>query len=192
MTVKVPWGTRSRLEKVVARHRVLRRELAGDARWSVAGLSRREANIVRARRRTELAQLREAGRLLDTVDSFALYGVRHELAARQWLREWPDAGGWVGQMGRWPGARDGGYPEAVSFRLPVVVARQVRAGCWSVSGGAVSALRNWRDRHPGVVVSRGGQEALAEYGRLVDQIVTVGDVLRAALELGLCQQGHES
>ena len=219
MTVKVAWGTRSRLEAVVARHRALRRELGRDARWSVAGLSRREADAVRARWRAEVARLREEGRLLDTVDSFALYGVRHELVVRRWLREWPDAGGGtgVGQMGRWggggggrlggggrgvgnwgggPGARDGGYPEAVSFRLPVGVAGQVWAGCWSVSGGAVSALRDWRDRHPGVVVSRAGREggareALAEYERLADQVVTVGDVLRAGLEWGLGRHGAE-
>jgi hypothetical protein len=197
MTVKVPRGTTSRLQTVVARHRARRRELTSDARWSVAGLTWREAEAVRVRRRAEVARLREGGWLLDTVDSFALYGVRHELTVRQWLREWPDADDGAGQMGRWPGARDGGYPEAVSFRLPVGVARQVAAGCWSVSGAAVAALRDWRDRHPGIVVSRAGRdrgalEALAEYGRLADQVITVGDVLRAGLEWALCQQGAES
>lgn len=197
MTVKVPRGTRSRLEAVVARHRARRRELMRDARWSVAGLPRREAEAVRAGRRAEVARLREGGWLLDTVDSLALYGVRHELAVRQWLREWPDVEDGAGQMGRWPGARDGGYPEAVSFRLPVVTARQVSAGCWSVSSGAVAALRDWRDRHPGVVVSRAGrdrgaQERLAEYERLADQVVTVGDFLRAGLEWGICQQEADS
>lgn len=192
MTVKVPRGTRSRVKIVVGRHRALRRELAGEERWNVAGLSGREADAVRVRLRTEVARLREGGWLLDTVDSLALHGVRHELTVRRWLREWPDAEGGAGQMGRWPGAQDGGYPETVSFRLPVVVARQVRGGCWSVSGGAMSALRDWRDRHPGVVVSRvgldrGAQEALAEYARLADQVITVGDVLRAGLEWGLRQ-----
>ncbi len=113
--------------------------------------------------------------LLDTVDAFALYGVRHELAVRRWVREWPDVESGAGLMGRWPGARDGGYPEAVSFRLPTGVARQVWAGCWSVSGAAVASLRDWRDRYPGIVVSRSGrergaQEALAEYEQLADQI----------------------
>ncbi|MCU8593782.1 hypothetical protein NG816_24230, partial [Streptomyces sp. A13(2022)] len=82
MTVKVPWGTRSRLRSVVARHRVARRQLTSGAGWSVADLPRREADAVRARRRAEVARLREGGRLLDTVDAFALYGVRHELAVR--------------------------------------------------------------------------------------------------------------
>lgn len=181
------------MTSVVARHRVARRQLTSGAGWSVAGLPRREVDAVRARRRAEVARLREGGRLLDTVDAFALYGVRHELAVRRWVREWPDVESGAGLMGRWPGAREGGYPEAVSFRLPTGVARQVWAGCWSVSGAAVSSLRDWRDRYPGIVVSRSGrergaQEALAEYEQLADQIVTVGDVLRAGLEWGLCQQ----
>ena len=193
MTVKVALGTRSRVGAVVARHRAVRRELARDAAWGVGGLSRREADVVRARWRAVVAGLREEGRLLDTVDSFVLYGVRHQLAVRGWVREWPDAGGGDAGMGRWPGARDGGYPEAVSFRLPSGVARQVRAGCWSVSAEAVCALRDWRDRYPGVVLTRAGRdqgavEALVEYERWADRIVTVGDFLRAGLEWGLVKQ----
>ncbi|MFE5589181.1 hypothetical protein [Streptomyces sp. NPDC056549] len=190
MTVKVVSGTRSRLETVVAHHRAVRLGLARDARWAVGGLNRRKADAVRARWRAEVVKLRAQGQLLDTVDSFVLHAVCHELGVREWSLEWSPA---QGGMGRWPGARDGGYPEALSFRLPVKVARQVRVGCWSVSAEAVGALRDWRDRYPGVVTTRAGRdseavEALAEYERWANQVVTVGNFLRAALEWGLTRQ----
>ncbi|WND32795.1 hypothetical protein RI578_42625 (plasmid) [Streptomyces sp. BB1-1-1] len=184
MTVKVALGTRVELREVVERHRELRRALAGSARWDVRGLSRSEAAVVRAGWRREVARLRDAGEVLDTVDALAVFGVRREVEVRGWCRVWPEAGEEFAGMGRWPGARDGGYPEAVSFRLPAGLAWQVRAGCWSVSAEAVAALRDWRDRYPGIVRRRpepGGEVALAEYERLADQIVTVGDVLRAGL-----------
>ncbi|MFH8804940.1 hypothetical protein ACH4F6_36190 [Streptomyces sp. NPDC017936] len=188
MTVKVALGTRVRVREVVERYRKVRRALTGSAEWDVAGLSRGEAAVVRAELRAEVVRLREAGELLDTVDAIAAYGVRREVEARGWRRVWPDEGHEVAGVGRWPGARDGGYPEAVSFRLPAGLAWQVRAGCWSVSAEAVAGLRDWRDRYPGVVrrrPERGGEVALAEYERLADQIVTVGDVLRAGLRWGL-------
>jgi hypothetical protein len=188
MTVKVALGTRVRLREVVERHCEVRRALASGARWDAAGLSRGEAAVVRAELRAEVARLRDAGELLDTVDAIAVYGVRREVAARGWCRVWPDVGHEVAGVGRWPGTRDGGYPEAVSFRLPAGLAWQVRAGCWSVSAEAVAGLRDWRDRYPGVVrrrPERGGEVALAEYERLADQVVTVGDVLRAGLRRGL-------
>jgi hypothetical protein len=188
MTVKVAFGTRVRLHEVVRSNRALRQRLAGDSRWNVGGLSRGEAAVVRAAWRREVAHLRDGGGLLDTVDAIAVYGVRREVEERGWCRVWPAAGEEVAGVGRWPGARDGGYPEAVSFRLPAGLAWQVRAGCWSVSAEAVAALREWRDRHPGVVrrrPERGSEAVLAEYERLADQIVTVGDVLRAGLMRGL-------
>ncbi|BFO23136.1 hypothetical protein SHKM778_95240 (plasmid) [Streptomyces sp. KM77-8] len=82
MTVKVALGTRVELREVVERHRELRRALAGSAQWDVRGLSRSETAVVRAGWRREVARLRDAGEVLDTVDALAVFGVRREVEVR--------------------------------------------------------------------------------------------------------------
>ncbi|MGW4803102.1 hypothetical protein [Kitasatospora sp. NPDC004272] len=183
VTAKVPFGTRVLLKAELEWQREHRKELAADERWSVKGLSRRDAAAMRAAWRTELARLREEGELLDSVDRLAVLGIREELRARGWERRWPTVPEEALDPGRWPGSRGGAYPEAVPLRLSAPLARQVRGACWHTSAKAIGALRDWRDANPGIVPGRSGE--LEEYERLAAQVTTVGDVWRGGLRRGL-------
>ncbi|MFF4741318.1 hypothetical protein ACFY2W_36355 [Streptomyces sp. NPDC001262] len=192
VTAKVSLATRERLTEEIKAQKKYRTELAGDERWSVSGLSRQEAAAVRAAWRRELARLRQAGELLDTIDVLAIHGIELELRARGWWdRRWPAVPEEAMDPGRWPGSRDGGYPKSVPLRLPQPLARRVYAACWHTSVKSIEALRAWRDRNPGVVPPRylpsleDLEGPLEEYARLAGQVTTVGDVWRGGLERGI-------
>ncbi|BBG20746.1 hypothetical protein RVR_P21 (plasmid) [Actinacidiphila reveromycinica] len=189
VTVKSPFGTRDRVKAAVAEQRAVRLAFASDVRWATAELSRREAAAVRGQRRAALAELRAAGQLLDSVDRLAVAGTRHEMRERRWNIDWPPVPAEALDIGRWPGSRDGGYPESIPLRLPLDLAEQVRAACWHTSADAIGRLRDWRDRYPDAIPGRdvGPTDALAEYERLAQQVTTVGVVYRAGLELGIAQ-----
>ncbi|MGA4844668.1 hypothetical protein ACOBQU_40425, partial [Streptomyces sp. G45] len=55
---------------------------------------------------------------------------------------------------------------------------------------SIEALRDWRDRNPGMVPPRpfmepSDEEVLKEYVRLARGVTTVGDVWRGGLERGI-------
>ncbi|MEU2835118.1 hypothetical protein ABZ667_41985 [Streptomyces lavendulae] len=189
---KVSFELRARLDAVLKEQKEYRRELAGDERWSVRGLSRQEAAEVRAAWRRELERLRKAAKLLDTIDVLAIHGIELELRDRGWWdRRWPAVPDEAMDPGRWPGSRDGGFPKQVPLRLPQPLARKVYAACWHTSHKSIVALREWRDLHPGIVPGRRRRESgdreitLEEYERLAAQVTTVGDVYRGGLLRGI-------
>ncbi|MEJ8654934.1 hypothetical protein WKI65_44560 [Streptomyces sp. MS1.AVA.3] len=191
VTAKVRLHTRERLNEELEAQKKRRKELEGDDRWIVVGLTRKEAAKVRAARRREMERLRKAGELLDTVDVLAIHGIELEMRARGWWdRRWPAVPEEAMDPGRWPGSRDGGYPKSVPLRLPQPLARKVYAACWFTSVKSIEALRDWRDRNPGVVPPRPfmepkDEEVLKEYVRLAGEVTTVGDVWRGGLERGI-------
>jgi hypothetical protein len=89
--------------------------------------------------------------------------------------------------GRWPGSRDGGWPEKIVARLPADLVAQVHAACWHTSKHAIEALRRWRDTHPAVVLAR---EDLTVYEDLAAQVTTTGRVWRAAVDRALPVADH--
>lgn len=192
VTAKVRIETRERLTAELEQQRLYRSELAADPRWRLRGLNRQEAATVRVAWRREQARLRQAGELLDTIDVLAAHGIELELRARGWWdRRWPAVPEEAMDPGRWPGSRDGGYPKGVPLRLPQPLARKVYAACWHTSAKSIAELRDWRDRHPGIVPPRwltspdGVKGPLAEYARLAQKVTTVGDVWRGGLERGI-------
>ncbi|MER6522627.1 hypothetical protein ABT246_38075 [Streptomyces sp. NPDC001553] len=190
--VKVTFELREHLDQVLAVQKALRQGLAAHDRWSTRGLKRQQAAQLRAAWRREQDRLRSAGELLDTVDVLAMHGIELELRERGWWdRRWPAVPDEAMDPGRWPGSRDAGYPKQVPLRLPQPLARKVYAACWHTSYKSITALREWRDQHPGIVPGRhrrGPGEpdiALEEYERLAARVTTVGDVYRGGLLRGI-------
>lgn len=190
VTARLPYGTRVKLHQLLRHQKCRCKELADDERWNSAGLSRLEAAAVRAARRLELSGLRERGELVDSIDRLAALGVRREMQSRGWDRSWPDCPEEARGPGRWPGSQEGGFPEKLPFRLPSVLAHQVRAACWHTSVDAIAALLDWRDRYPQVMPRRhwapAGQEiALETYRQLAARVTTTGEIWRAGIERGI-------
>jgi hypothetical protein len=177
----VRYGTVARLETfVVAEQKRLKAWIAADPRWDIEGLPRAEVARVRAARRAWVAERREAAEVLDTRDAVMTHGVRLELAARGWDHDWPAPPAEAALRGRWPGSRDGGYPERVAAALPPALVERVRGACWDNSAPAIRALWAWRDENPGLLLDS-ASPALEEYRRLAAQVITHGDIWRAAL-----------
>ncbi|OEV13212.1 hypothetical protein [Streptomyces nanshensis] len=194
VSVWAPFGARDRLKRVVEAEQPRGIMLRSEPAWRTYGLSRVEAAKVRARRRAELQRRRAEGELLDTQDAVIAWGVRQELRARGWDREWPAAPEAAWDQGKWPGSRDGGFAEKISVRLDWLLVERTVAACWETSREAIEALRRWRDEHPGLVTPRSrpdkeGREQLvgplAEYERLSAQVTTPGQIWRGGLERGL-------
>lgn len=176
---RVAYGTRARLEKRMGAEKAQHRELLHAARGGIDPLAPADERAERAARvRADLAQMRERGELADTVDALLTHAVRVEMATRGWDVDWPPVPLGAPRAGRWPGSRDGGWPEKIVARLPADLVAQVQAACWHTSKDAIEALRRWRDGHPGVVLSR---EDLGGYEDLAAQVTTPGRVWRAAV-----------
>ncbi len=192
-TAWVPPGTRQRMTDVLEQEKRRRRILSSADEWQCHGLSRSAAADVRVRWRREVCRLREGGELLDTVDVLATHGIKAELGARGWDGVWPEVPEEARSLGgRWPGSRDGGYPESIPLRLPSELADRVLAACWHTSAESIRGLRDWRDEHPDIEVprqvpGRPGEWTgpLAEYERLAASVTTVGEIYRAGLRRGL-------
>ncbi|QLH23603.1 hypothetical protein [Streptomyces sp. Rer75] len=127
---------------------------------------------------------------MDSIDALAAVGVREELQARGWDRRWPACPEEARSLGRWPGSRDGGFPEQLPLRLPARLERQARAACWYTSAEAIDALRDWRAQYPHVKPSRrwapaGLESALEEYDQLASLVTTTGEIWRAGIEHGM-------
>ncbi|MGJ6969047.1 hypothetical protein ACSDR0_44850 [Streptosporangium sp. G11] len=160
-----------------------RRELLQTARSQIDPLAPVDERVERAAQvLADLAQMRERGELVDTVDALLTHAVRVEMAERGWDVDWPSPPLGAPRAGRWPGSRDGGWPEKIVARLPAELVARVHAACWGVSKDAIEALRRWRDGHPGVVLSR---EDLVVYEDLAGKVITPGAVWRSAVDRAL-------
>lgn len=89
--------------------------------------------------------------------------------------------------GRWPGTRDGGWPERVTIPLPATLVTQVLSACSHTSEDAIGRLRDWRDEHPDILPTKPFRypeedAALAEYERLAAQVTPAGEIWRAAVQ----------
>ncbi|WP_372412820.1 hypothetical protein [Streptomyces luteireticuli] len=196
MTISAGYGAKARLKELLEAGKARSAVLSSAPEWWRYGLPRGAAAGVRARRRTEPRRLRAEGLLLDTRDALIEYGVREELRARGWDHPWPAAPEEAWDQGRWPGSRDGGFPEQISARLDTALVERVVAACWATSCEAIEALRRWRDEHPGITPPRyrrddtGHEELvgpLAEYERLSACVTTTGQIWRASLQHGLAR-----
>ncbi|WP_077063822.1 hypothetical protein [Streptomyces sp. MP131-18] len=193
VTARVAHGTKEQLQElkpVFADERRRAREMRGEERWSTEGLRGREAAGRRAEWLEHRARLRDRGELVDTLDVLVALGVRAELASRGWDVDWPPLPAEALLPGRWPGSRDGGWPEKVPLRLPAGLVTTVWSACWHTSAEPIAQLRDWRDRHPDALPtrafrSRGEDQALDEYQRLAAQVTTAGEIWRAGIKRGL-------
>ncbi|MDP9850247.1 hypothetical protein [Streptosporangium lutulentum] len=180
---RVAHGTRKRLTARMEAERARRSALLTAARAEIgphlAALERAERRAALTRR---LAELREHGELADTVDVLLTHAVRGEMAARAWDVDWPPVPAGAPRAGRWPGSRDGGWPEKIVARIPAELEAQVHAACWHTSKEAIAELRTWRDARPAPVFD---VDALALYERLADQVTTPGEIWRAAVDRAL-------
>ncbi|MDX2567493.1 hypothetical protein [Streptomyces scabiei] len=193
VTARVAYGTKEVLKGLKPLFKAERdraRKLRSSPEWSAVGLPGREAAAKRAQWAMYKAHLRERGELVDTLDVLVTNGVRAELADRGWDHEWPPVPQQALNMGRWPGSRDGAWPEGVTVRLPSGLYTTTLSACWHTSTEAIEKLRDWRDKYPDAMPTRqfrsqAEDEALDEYNRLADQVTTTGAIWRAAVTRGI-------
>jgi hypothetical protein len=186
VTAAAQYGTRVKLSRALTRQRQLRTEIRNQPRWSTKGRSRQDAALLRGDLREHLAALRAAGTLLDTIDVLAAFGIRAELTARGWDRTWEPVPAEAVEWGRWPGSPDTGTPERIPLRLPSELVTQVQAACWWTSAAAIRDLRDWRDRHPDLLLGvRPDEEPLVEYRELSRRVTTTGVIWRAGIKTGI-------
>lgn len=187
VTARVAFGTKQLLVGMRPLFKAERaRARSATQRWDWDGLPGREAEAKRAQWAMYRAHLREDGELFDTVDVLVAFGVRAGLVARGWDREWPVLPVQARNPGRWPGTRDGGWPE----RLPAALVNHVLSACWHTSEDAIGKLRDWRDEHPDMLPTKpfryaADDAALAEYEALAAQVTPAGHMWRAAVQRGL-------
>lgn len=184
----------------------------GKQRERLEGLSRREAARIRREIRVELAAKRARGELGGTRDLLVARALREELRVLGLDQEWPaPPEGELNAPGRRWGTvasrpmGSGGYPESLSVRLPFALAETIRRAAYWTSKAPTEALQEWDERwgRAGEVVQRDAEldgrperEAAEEAGKrpsapraaldardkLRAQVVTVGDLLRAAVD----------
>ncbi|MER6723383.1 hypothetical protein [Streptomyces halstedii] len=178
----------------------------------VPGLSRREAATIRRTIRAEVTRKRRTGEFGGNRDEIITRAVREELIARGLDRKWPKPPeGEIDAPGRRWGTPpsqpmgEGGYTHRLSINLPYTLGETVRRAAYWTSKDAVEALQEWADRWgDGVDVAlreaeRDGipaelalaaaagnlsapQSALEIRERLRAQVLTTGDLLRAAVD----------
>ncbi|MFH8410440.1 hypothetical protein ACH4FX_37540 [Streptomyces sp. NPDC018019] len=176
------------------------------------GMSRRVAAAVRRDIRAQVAAMRRTGEFGGSRDDVVARTVREELRERGLDREWPEPPeGEVDAAGRRLGTPPsqplgaGGYPRRVSVKLPYDLGETVRRAAYWSSQDAEKALQEWAERWgDGRTVAvreaiRDGvppelapaaaakslsapQSALAIRDRLRAQVLTTGDLLRAAID----------
>lgn len=193
VTARVAFGTKDVLKAfkpLFKAERERARKLARSPQWDAAGLPGREAAAKRAQWAMHKEHLRERGELVDTLDVLVTGGVRAKLAERGWDHAWPALPTQALIPGRWPGSRDGGWPEKLTVRLPSVLVTTTLSACWHTSAEAIGKLRDWRDRYPDALPTRPFRsetedKALAEYDQLAAQVTTAGEIWRAAVTRGI-------
>lgn len=176
------------------------------------GMSRRAAAAARRDIRAQVARMRRTGEFGGTRDDIVARAVRQELRARGLDRRWPKPPeGAVDAPGRPWGTPpstpmgEGGYTERVSVNLPYSLGDTLRRAAYWTSKAAVEALQEWADRwgdgadvalreaeRDGIpaelaLMAAAGrlsapQSALEIRDRLRAQILTTGDLLRAAID----------
>ncbi|MFB9594039.1 hypothetical protein [Streptomyces racemochromogenes] len=168
-----------------------------ELRWWAQEAQREELALLRgaqrraaqARIRTARHERRESGLHRPTRALALAPGLRAELEHRRLLKEWepvpadaPKSGQTLGGTGPHAGA---GLTGRLVVALPEALwAPLVRGVYWS-NLPHVQALQAWTDRWgPGPAAGRSAAppEALAERERSAAQVITTGDVVRAALE----------
>lgn len=193
ITARVTFGTKQLLadmRPLFKAERERAKALSKTAPWDWRELPGREAAARRAQWAMYRAHLRETGELAETLDALVASGVRAELAARGWNREWPALPEQAKNPGRWPGTRDGGWPERVTVRLSAALVNQVLSACWHTSEDAIGKLRDWRDKYPDMLPTKPfrypeDDAALAEYELLAAQVTPSGAIWRAAVKRGI-------
>lgn len=176
------------------------------------GLSRREAADIRRSIRAEVIAKRRSGEFGGSRDDLMARAVREELTARGLDREWPEPPeGEVDAPGRRWGTPPsqplgaGGYGARLSVNLPPALGETVRRAAYWTSKPAVEALQEWADRWgdgPEVALRQSERDGvpaelalLAAAGRpsapqsvleirerLRQQVITTGDLIRAAVD----------
>lgn len=194
-TAWVTTGTRQQVKDVLDIEKSRRIILSSAPAWQTRGLTPEEKAEVRDRWRLEVLRLRDAAELIDTIDTLAACGIARDLGERGWAREWPPIPSEARALGgRWPGSRNGGFPEGIPLRLPSDLADQVLAACWHTSAISIRKIRQWREKYPGLVppaaapdpeALRELPDPLAEYERLAANVTTVGAVYRSGIKRGI-------
>ncbi|MEU6946621.1 hypothetical protein ABZ957_15535 [Streptomyces sp. NPDC046316] len=176
------------------------------------GMPRRAAAAVRRDIRVEAARMRRIGEFGGTRDDIVTRAVREELRARGLEREWPEPpeGELEAPGRRWgtPPSQPmggGGYTHRLTVNLPHTLGDTVRRASYWTSKDAVEALQDWADRWgDGVDVALREAErndipaelallaaagrpsapksALEIRDRLRQQVLTTGDLVRAAVD----------
>ncbi|MCZ4126182.1 hypothetical protein [Streptomyces sp. H39-S7] len=189
VTARVAYGTKRQLadkQPLFTAERSRARALATSAPWDWDGLPCREAAANRAQRAMYRAHLRETASWPTRWTGWWRSG-----CGPSWRRaigtDWPALPAQAKNPGRWPGTRDGDWPERVTIRLPAGLVNQVLAACWHTSADAIGKLRDWRDKHPDMLPTKpvrypAEDAALAEYEELAAQVTPAGDIWRAAVQ----------
>ncbi|MFF2331940.1 hypothetical protein, partial [Streptomyces sp. NPDC058103] len=176
------------------------------------GMPRRAAAAVRSEIRAETARKRRSGEFGGTRDDIMTRAVREELQARGHDREWPKPpeGELEAPGRRWgtPPSQPmggGGYTHRLSVNLPHTLGETVRRAAYWTSKDAVEALQDWADRWGDgtdvalreaerhdipaelALLAAAGRpsapkSALEIRDRLRQQILTTGDLIRAAVD----------
>ncbi|GAA3225076.1 hypothetical protein [Nonomuraea helvata] len=181
---RVAYGTRARLAERLAAEKATRRAILADLFPVEPDAPAAERARVRAQARSHLHGLRQRGELCDSVDVLMTHAVRAELRERGWDHPWPPPPPTAPHSGRWPGSQDGAWPEVIPMRLPAELAERLQAACAHVSMPAIVEIRSLRDANPGPITPADG--ALFErYQSLAAEVITPGDVLRAAVARAL-------
>ncbi|MFJ3914390.1 hypothetical protein [Streptomyces vinaceus] len=176
------------------------------------GMPRRAAAAVRRDIRVEAARMRRTGEFSGTRDDIVTRAVREELQARGLYHEWPEPpeGELEAPGRRWgtPPSQPmggGGYTHRLSVNLPHALGETVRRAAYWTSKDAVEALQDWADRWGDgtdvalreaerndipaelALLAAAGRpsapkSALEIRDRLRQQILTTGDLIRAAVD----------
>jgi hypothetical protein len=163
-------------------------------RWQATRGSDRSTQAERARRAAELADAVTEGRILPSLSDAIDWGLRRTLAERNLtgpLHAVP-----AGIPGRWMGVgtrvRNGTV--TLSVRLarpftpdggsPVPLGEYVTRAAWSLSADAIARLEAWQAHFTNASTAPTPADR-AYRQELARQVVTTGDLIRAALDLAL-------
>ncbi|MFI6541456.1 hypothetical protein ACIBHY_54015 [Nonomuraea sp. NPDC050547] len=181
---RVPFGTRARLTERLSAEKDARRAILAELFPVDPEAPAAERARISAQARAHLRALRQRGELCDSVDVLMTHAVKAELGERGWDHPWPPPPPTAPHSGRWPGSVDRAWPEAIPMRIPPELAERLQAGCVHVSMPAIVEIRALRDANPGPITPRDG--AIYErYQELAAEVITPGDVLRAAVDRAL-------
>ncbi|MFB7058973.1 hypothetical protein ACFCXT_38350 [Streptomyces vinaceus] len=189
MVIAVPPADLDRLDALVDPHKTAetRWQAAAEQQAGLLDLRGPALRAARARIRGERDRLRESGTHQVTRCRALAPALRAELDARGLLREWepiPDgaqqAGQNLGGTGPYGGA---GYAARLCVTLPGALAVPLLRGVYWTNLPHLQALEAWGDQWGTDSVSRRAapNEALAERAQAAAQVITTGQILRAAL-----------